>query len=652
MTEVDSGVPAAGRVTETPSTDATLLFDPLPAAGGPITDLRCIHLDDGARRLLSGLDGPLTLRGAGGEGPLDLDACRQVLRTGRARERNLILGSGPRARCFLATLRKEGPRLALALTEAPEKGRLSLRVHQRRSTVRTSARDSAPTAAPAGRDAEPSTVGHEARGEAEPVIWEWFPGRRTGAWSPGAEALFGLAREALEPSPGWLLSCVDEGNREQVRQVLEQTLAAGGGFSLRFTRGGLLNPGAPITLAGRVVQDEGRETRLVAVLQPASPVLPELPPGRETMMGEVAREVIWEWRADLRQVLWGETLRSVFGWAPVDAQGDAWWHGSIHVDDAERVFASIRKAVRSGARMWTQEYRFKRADGTCTPVRNRGALERDAEGRVIRMVGCLTDLAELRAMEEERQQETSFRERFIGILGHDLRTPLNAISLSAQTLRRRTALTETQREVVGRIQSSTARMERMITEILDLTRARLAGGIPVRPSSCDVHALSKRVLKELQAVHPERVFSFEVKGPGAASVDAERLEQAVGNLISNACQHSPAGMPIEVESHAEEGVWSLRVHNWGSPIAPERLPEIFHPFRSGAANRGVHMGPGLGLGLYIVQEIAHAHGGAVTVDSTAEEGTCFVLTIPTQVRTGPAREGTRADPVQRKTGTP
>src|SRR5690606_9996427 len=156
-------------------------------------------------------------------------------------------------------------------------------------------------------------------------------------------------------------------------------------------------------------------------------------------------------------------------------------------------------------------------------------------------------------------------------------------------------------QVVGRIQSSATRMERMIRDILDLTRARLGGGIPIRTARFDPHGLGRRMLAEARAVHPEHDVRFEARGSGRLLADPERLEQAVANLIGNACQYGPTTRPITVVSELEATQWRLSVHNWGPVIRDVRPDELFEPFRT---RRTRDRNPeGLGLGLYIAREI-------------------------------------------------
>jgi signal transduction histidine kinase len=279
--------------------------------------------------------------------------------------------------------------------------------------------------------------------------------------------------------------------------------------------------------------------------------------------------------------------------------------------------------------VWREEYRFLKADGLYVTLLDRGSVVRDVAGRAVRMVGSMMDITALKRAEEEKSQEAEFRERFIGILGHDLRTPLNAISLSAQALKRRGGLSDNQRELVGRIHSSTHRMERMITEILDLTRARLAGGIPVFRRECNLHLVCRQVVLELRAAYPERDIRFEPEGLAQGEWDSERLEQALANLVSNACQHSPPGTPVTVRCFDAGDNQVVEVHNLGTPIAPEVLPTLFDAFRQAPSARTPRgQAAGLGLGLFIVQEIVRAHEGSVEVRSTLRGGTTFSMTLP------------------------
>ncbi|MBN1205149.1 MAG: HAMP domain-containing histidine kinase [Myxococcaceae bacterium] len=237
-------------------------------------------------------------------------------------------------------------------------------------------------------------------------------------------------------------------------------------------------------------------------------------------------------------------------------------------------------------------------------------------------------LERARAREERMEEEAEFRERFIGMLAHDLRNPLNAITLSAQTLSRYGPLTAMQRGLGQRIETSAERMRRMIVDLLDLTRVRRSGGIPLSPSRTSLSAVCHQVVEELKTAYPNRILVHEEEGYTDGVWDAERLAQVVDNLVSNALEHGGAEAPVFLRSQSRGELRILEVHNPGPPIPAHRLATLFEPFQGASSPRGPRRRNGLGLGLYIVREIVHAHGGRVTVRSVEGEGTTFTVMLP------------------------
>ncbi|AEI62674.1 sensor histidine kinase [Corallococcus macrosporus] len=246
----------------------------------------------------------------------------------------------------------------------------------------------------------------------------------------------------------------------------------------------------------------------------------------------------------------------------------------------------------------------------------------ESGGQVLAVMSSLRDVTEARSAEE-------FREQFIGMLGHDLRNPLNALSMSAQQLRRKGGLDERQGMLTERILTSAERMDRMIRQLLDFARARLGGGIPVMRSPCDVFEVVRRTVDELRASHPGRVVLLESKGDGQGKWDADRLEQAVGNLVANALKYSPAESTVWVGAEGSEREVVLRIHNQGTPIPAEDLPHVFGAWRRGRRTASDTGAPsGLGLGLYITRQIVRAHDGDAHVASSATDGTTFLIRLP------------------------
>lgn len=224
----------------------------------------------------------------------------------------------------------------------------------------------------------------------------------------------------------------------------------------------------------------------------------------------------------------------------------------------------------------------------------------------------------------ELSETLRLNEVFAAVLGHDLRNPLSAIVASAHVLRQ--GEDELARDMGQRVLSSARRMARLIEDLLDFSRARLAGGITVQPEPGDLVELTRRVLQEHQAAAPERRILLIHEGSLRGAFDGERVAQMASNLVGNALQHGGSDGEIIVELDGADAAWMrLSVTNPGE-IPPQLLDEIFEPFRGRCEEMGKR-GGGLGLGLYIVQQLARAHGGEVVV-RTGQGRTCFTIALP------------------------
>jgi signal transduction histidine kinase len=256
--------------------------------------------------------------------------------------------------------------------------------------------------------------------------------------------------------------------------------------------------------------------------------------------------------------------------------------------------------------------------GTAAPIRG-------SDGRVAGAILITRDETERVRLEEELRESVALRERFLAIIGHDLRSPLNAVQLTAQSLLRQGAQPGETQTALKRILTSVGRMDRMIRDLLDFARAHGGMGMPMEPRPIDLGATVRVVVEELQASHPGRKLALAVEGDGAGSWDPDRITQLVTNIVVNALQHGAPDRPVEIGVRGGPATVHLAVRNFG-PVIPEAVREhIFEPFRQGSPES---VAPGLGLGLYIVKLIATAHGGNVSVASSAEAGTTFAVDLP------------------------
>jgi phosphoserine phosphatase RsbU/P len=185
----------------------------------------------------------------------------------------------------------------------------------------------------------------------------------------------------------------------------------------------------------------------------------------------------------------------------------------------------------------------------------------------------------------------------------------------------------------------------MIADLLDFTRGRLGGGIPVEREPGDLFALTYEVLEELRMTTLQSRISTQATGDGQGEWDRDRLTQVVQNLVSNALKHGEKGSPLRVMMEGEGDPVVLSIQNHGTPIPPELVPHLFDPFRRGrgeGANDALT--GGLGLGLYIVQEIVRAHDGTITVTSDERTGTMFTVRLPRHALTPGSPDGVSTGP--------
>jgi signal transduction histidine kinase len=226
---------------------------------------------------------------------------------------------------------------------------------------------------------------------------------------------------------------------------------------------------------------------------------------------------------------------------------------------------------------------------------------------------------------QEQTETLRLNEMFTAVLGHDLRNPLSAILMAAHMVQHQSQ-DEIVRGTAQRIMMSGKRMTRMIDDMLDLARARLAGGIPLKVSHSDLAEPVQRVVREYETAFPGRRVELQQEGDLTGQWDAERLAQVASNLLGNALQHGAADGPVQIRldgSRPEAVV--MTVVNAGS-IPPRVLPHLFEPFQGGQREPGQNQG--LGLGLYIVQQIVQLHRGSVDVQSGDADRIVFKVTVP------------------------
>jgi len=264
------------------------------------------------------------------------------------------------------------------------------------------------------------------------------------------------------------------------------------------------------------------------------------------------------------------------------------------------------------------EYRFLRASVLHQWQRVKGE---DKEG-VTRFNESI-DEALMEAVKEYSDVTTKHRNELLGILGHDLRNPLGAIIMGATLLTNSETMNDKEIRIATRIVNSGKRIHRMIDYLLDLTRIKQGKSLPITTVMTDIEMLCRLVIAELTLTYPNRIITFSAEGDLHGRWDSDRMIQVISNLVANALQHSADEVKVRALEEKDHSV-TVEVHNSGPPIPPLLMKTMFDRMITDETA----MSSGLGLGLYIAREIVEAHKGCITVDSSHETGTTFMVRLP------------------------
>jgi PAS domain S-box-containing protein len=423
----------------------------------------------------------------------------------------------------------------------------------------------------------------------------------------------------------------DPGSAEAVRETDEKILASGGALTYEMastvagatrlwhsTKSAFRGPDGGVAGLVGISRDISRDRAAESSLRDSEE--------RLRLAVEAADLGVWDCDLASGIVRWSERQAQLFGYPPSTSGTLEGCLARIHADDRGRV----REQMVAGNEV-DAEFRVLLPTDEVRWLSCRGRVFHGEGGSAGRMLGVVRDVTAPRRAQAESQRVSAFREQLLGIVGHDLRNPLTAILAAASLVGRLGELSARQAYAVERIVSSGTRMQRLITDLLDLTRVRLGGGLPLARRPCDLRDVLRQVVAELQLVHPGRAIRLQLEGDGQGEWDPERVAQVLSNLLANALQHGSEGSEVVLTLLGSDRSVTVAVRSGGEPIPPEMLPMLFESFRGEHARR-TRASLGLGLGLYIVRQIVVAHGGTVEVHSHPSDGTTFTVSLPRAVR--------------------
>ncbi len=332
---------------------------------------------------------------------------------------------------------------------------------------------------------------------------------------------------------------------------------------------------------------------------------------------EGARTIVFEQDAALRY----RRIYSPFVPCPIVGKTDA---EILLPEDAAQLTTLKRRALDRGEHV--HDELWLNLSGNKRFFRETVEPMLDHAGRAVGVMGSAVDVTDEKLMQQQLAEALAYRDRMMGVLGHDLRSPLSAITAASAALLRRKDLPEDIRNKALVLERASARMSEMINTLLDMTHVSVSGTLPVAPRGADLGDIARSVVDEARVANPESAIELDLRGDLHGRWDPARMAQALSNLVTNGLVYGDPGKPLRV-SASEQGADEVRVMvtNEGPPIPPAQLPGLFDPFTRGTSERSPS---GLGLGLYIVKQIAVAHHGTIAVESSVQAGTVFTVYLP------------------------
>jgi PAS domain S-box-containing protein len=344
------------------------------------------------------------------------------------------------------------------------------------------------------------------------------------------------------------------------------------------------------------------------------------------------------WQSDIH----GATVHTNESWcrftglSQEESRGNGWVR-AVHPEDRNTVLKLWTEAVRNRT-PYHAKFRLRRSDGIYRQVRVYGDTSSDPEGTFTGYVGTILDITEQKALEAQR-------EAFVSMITHELKTPLTALQGHVQLaqrnltrlLSRKEQFLPEQQHMLEKVQDSLTRSqqplqmeERMINDLLDSSRIQ-ENKLELRLAFCDLAKLVSETVHNSQTTHPNRLITLELPEQDLPQVyaDYDRLQQVLNNYLTNALKFSPTSEPIHVGLSLEAGNARVWVQDHGPGLSHKQQQHIWKRFYQ-VPQSSIQSGSqaGLGLGLYLCQQLINQQQGQVGVESTPERGATFWFTLP------------------------
>jgi PAS domain S-box-containing protein len=428
--------------------------------------------------------------------------------------------------------------------------------------------------------------------------------------------------EDVERSPIFTAAELDVHRRAGVRAVQSTPLVSRSGqligiFSTHFKRPGRPDPHTLflLDLLAREAAD------IIGYVQAEAELK------RRAALLDLAHDSIFVRDREGHILYWNDGATRCYGWSKEEALGKV-SHTLLMTQFPEPLEHIFDVMARTG--FWEGELVHTRRDGRRITVDSRWAIQPGADAGTFRILEICTDITERKMRERERAEEVRRKDEFLAFLGHELRNPLAAISTAIQVLSR--GVPPAQRDRMEQIiRRQTGMMRRLVDDLLELERIS-HGHIELQASRVDLAECLHRAAAAVQSTIDGREQALALQLPSepvAFMADGTRLDQIVGNLLTNASKYTPRGGRIELTGAVEGGGVIIRCRDNGQGISVEHQPKIFEMFARGSKTELGYGEASVGLGLALVKQLTELHGGSVSVSSGgAGLGSEFTVRLP------------------------
>ncbi|NTU47142.1 PAS domain S-box protein [Candidatus Roizmanbacteria bacterium] len=300
---------------------------------------------------------------------------------------------------------------------------------------------------------------------------------------------------------------------------------------------------------------------------------------------------------------------------------DKVWNSFIHPDDLEHSTVKWVDSFKSG-KAYQIEYRLKRLDGVYHWFLERAIPITNHKGKIIKWFGTCTDIDDQKQMEKRKEE-------FMGIASHELKTPITTIKAFTQILERHLEQTHDSRALgyLSKMHNQLNKLTKLVYDLLDISKIS-TGKLQLNTEAFSIDDLITETQEAMQQISNHHTIVKEGVAKCIIFADKYRIEQVLENLITNAIKYSPKSDKIILKVDADTDEVIISVTDFGIGIAQEKQKKIFEQFYRVEDSEKAGF-PGLGLGLYISQEIVKRHHGKMWLESSKGKGSTFYFSLPT-----------------------